>query len=135
MEEDLNPFEKPRFLLPQGCKDLYDVLRLDREQPRGDVEKLIFDFNLDDLAPATDTDTDTDAGSETDPTTATPASIILPNPVSVRELAALLHLPPFVIVSDLMSFDIFISLGDTVEFPVARTLCAQHGVEASLMTE
>lgn len=77
MDESEPAPEKPRYLLPDGCKDLYDVIRLQLTQGQK---------------------------SERDPSfgawqlpkypQGSPSHVNLPDPVTVRALAEAIHLAP-----------------------------------------
>ncbi|MEP6667991.1 MAG: hypothetical protein ABJF10_02495 [Chthoniobacter sp.] len=91
-EDDPQPEpEKPRFLLPDGCKDLIDVLRQREKQP---------------------------------------PSVTIPDPITVRELAATLHLKPFQLIGSLMELNVFATINAPLQFGVAAKLCARYGVVA-----
>jgi hypothetical protein len=104
--------EKPRFLLPDGCKDLIDALRI--QQQTDEAESLP-------EAPAPSTDLPQPL----------PTSVALPNPVIVRDLASALHLKPFEIIGSLMRLKVFLSLGDRLDFDTASALCSHYGVTAT----
>jgi hypothetical protein len=108
IQDDTPPGEKPRYLLPDGCKDLADALRLERES---------------ELSAAPD-----DAPSPS--TEPLPASITIPDPVLVRDLAAALHLKPHEIIRELMQRNIFASQYMEIEFAQAFSICADLGVVA-----
>jgi hypothetical protein len=106
--------EKPRFLLlPDGCKDLIDVLRLQQQQ--ADAPVLAYP---------------TVSFSPAEPPQELPASVTLPDPVSVRALASALHLKPYEIVGSLTRFKIFTSFNTELDFNTASTLCSHYGVAA-----
>ena len=106
------PSETPRFLLPDGCKDLIDALRLNQQS-------------------------DEAASSPDAPSTSfvSPqplhASIPLADPVVVRDLASALHLKPFEVIHALMQFDVFASMDTQLDFVTASALCSHFGVVAT----
>jgi hypothetical protein len=110
-QDDTPPEEKPRYLLPDGCKDLADALRLERES---------------ELAPAPD-DAATPPSASTEPL---PVSITIPDPVLVRDLAAALHMKPYEIVRELMQRNTFVTQHTEIEFAKAFSLCSDLGVVA-----
>jgi len=126
--------EKPRFLLPDGCKDLIDALRL-REKPEPPPEPPA------PLAKAASVDSSPPLVGEVLPPGVVglaagspknlPASVTLSDPVTVRELAAALHLQPFHVIGSLMELNIFASVGSPLPFGTAAELCARFGVVAS----
>jgi hypothetical protein len=101
--------EKPRFLLPEGCKDLIDVLRL---QQRAAEEEPMDRASADMPQPL-------------------PASVALPDPVVVRDLARALRLRPFQVISRLMELGVFASINGKLDFKTASALCARLGIIAT----
>ena len=117
MEED-NPQkepEKPRFLLlPDGCKDLIDALRLQQQQAEApELAYPIVSF------------------SPVEPPQELPASVMLPDPVSIRDLALALHLKPYKVVGSLIRLNVFASLNTEIDFNTASTVCSHYGVAAT----
>src|SRR5579862_4409722 len=109
--------EKPRFLLPDGCKDLIDALRLRQQHTsEGDLE-------IDFPGPSV-------SAPPTPPPLGFPANVTIPDPVTVGDLASALHLKPFQLIHSLMQFNIFAAPGTQLEFNTASVICAQHGVTA-----
>ncbi len=104
--------EKPRFLLPDGCKDLLDALRL-RQQ-------------ADEAESSQDT-----PSTPTDLPQPLPASVALSDPVVVRDLASALHLKPFEVIGSLMQFNVFSSPNTQLSFETAAALCSHYGVTAT----
>src|SRR5206468_999125 len=103
--------EKPRYLLPDGCKDLIDALRLQQQE----ADEELSEPSLGSLA-----------GDET-----LPAVVALPDHVIVRDLALALHLKPFEVVASLMQLNVFALLNTTLEFDTACKLCSLYGVIAT----
>jgi hypothetical protein len=87
--------EKPRFLLPDGCKDLIDALHL-RDAPH--------------LPPS--------------------SPIVIPDPVTILELASLLRVKPFELLSSLMELNIFASIHGSIPFETAASVSAHYGLVA-----
>jgi hypothetical protein len=125
MDEDIpDPVpEKPRHLLPDGCKDLIDLLRLEAAQ--GDVKAMqTFTTTPGSLAiflsffPGSTPESNS-------------ASVTLPDPVTVKDLAIILHRKPFEVIADLMEYNLFVAINQQIDFGTAATLCAHHyGVTA-----
>lgn len=117
MDED-NPqqeSEKPRFLLlPDGCKDLIDSLRLQQQQ----AEASELAYPIISFSPA-------------EPPQELPASVTLPDPVSIRDLALALHLKPYKVVGSLIRLNVFASLNSEIDFYTASTVCSHYGVAAT----
>ena len=117
MEEDTpqHEHERPRFLLlPDGCKDLIDALRLPQKQ--GDASGLA-DPHI--------------SFSAAEPPQELPSSVTLPDPVSIRDLASALHLKPYKVVCSLIRLKIFASLNAELDFNTASTVCSYYGVAAT----
>lgn len=129
VEDDLTLLdgEKPRYLLPEGCKDLYDVIR-QQEQAAADLAAkrktalmhadLITTW-LEKNVPA--------ALSESLP--ALPASVLLPDLLTVGTLSDLLHLKHYKLISMLIQLKVFASADAEIGFPMACAVCRHLGVE------
>ncbi len=113
-EDDPQPEpEKPRFLLPEGCKDLIDVLRLELEDAATPWQ-----------SPPAAVSSSATASKER------PKMVVLPDPVSVRDLAMALRLKPFQVIGFLLEFNVFATINGSIKFPIARIVCARYGVLA-----
>lgn len=114
MDEDMpqpEP-EKPRFLLPDGCKDLFDALRL--QQQADEAESSQHTLSTPTALPQS-----------------LPTSVALSEPVVVRDLASSLHLKPFEVIGTLMQFNVFSSPNTQLNFDTAAALCSHYGVTAT----
>lgn len=94
-------YSKRDYLLPDGCKDLIDVLKLGdqttQQQPAlppiiGEVE--------------------------------------VPDTIAVRELAALVNQKPFQVIADLMELGIFGNLNQPLDFSIVSRLVRRYGYAA-----
>ncbi|MDB6131891.1 MAG: hypothetical protein JWM59_134 [Verrucomicrobiales bacterium] len=121
-EENQEPeSERPRYLLPFGCKDLIDVIRLQESQGRQRQRR-------------------EEDPKQTVPVFATPPVsapcvpqefppfVSIPDPVTVRDLAVALGLKTFVIIKALMKMDIFVNPDIKLDFAIASKVCARYGV-------
>ena len=115
-EDDKPPEEKPRYLLPDGCKDLIDALHLQRQPPNsgpaaapGDPPPMPIPFS---------------------PPGGLPKSISIPDPVILRDLATTLHTKSHVIIHALMYQNVFATAQTEIDFPTAAALCSRLGVVA-----
>src|SRR4051812_260583 len=107
-----NEFMKRGYLLPQGCKDLIDVLRLRPEPnlrnlpailpPPSPVHKLI-------------------------PLPPVIGELVITHRMTVRELAELLKSKPFEIIGDLMELGIFATIKDVLSFDIVAQVARKHG--------
>ncbi|WP_395741336.1 hypothetical protein [Prosthecobacter sp.] len=135
MDKDLTLFddEKPRYLLPEGCKDLYDVIRqqeraaADRAARRkaGLMHAELITNWLQKHAPA--------PPFESLPPM--PDSVLLPDSLTVGDLAALLHLKNYKLISILIQMQTFASASSEIGFPLACAVCRHLGVEVKRMGE
>ena len=113
MEGDDTPSEeKPRYLLPDGCKDLIDVLRAQQAEADAiEAEKASAAAIL--------------------PDGPLPVSISIRDPVLVRDLGDALHMPPLAIIYALLQHQNLVATPQTEnEFPRAAAFCSQLGVAA-----
>jgi len=106
--------EKPRFLLPDGCSDLVDALRLEQRQAREAEASASH-------ASATPAQLPSDL----------PASVSIPDPVTVRDLASALHIKPYQIIAALIHLNIFAPPNAQLDFNTASALCSRYGVLAT----
>lgn len=113
LQDDTPPEEKPRFLLPDGCKDLIDALRLKEQQREPDA--------IADHMPTT---------ASSSPDEPLPKSVSIPDPILVRDLATALHMKGYEIVRALMEQNMFVTPQTMLDFAKAATLCSRLGVVA-----
>ena len=64
------------------------------------------------------------------PDSTRPKKLALPQRVSIRSLSERLRIKPFKAISILMSFGVFASMRQRIEFSVAARLCEHCGVRA-----
>jgi len=103
--------EKQRFLLPDGCKDLYDVIRM---------QSTPLEFSVPDYLSA-----------QTNVLVGFPKNVTLPDPVTVRQLAEAIHIMPYFIIGALMECNVFASVNTSIALSSAQQLCALYGVDAT----
>jgi hypothetical protein len=99
-------------LLPEGCKDLVDVLRLEQEQIAAEQDP------SDELSP------------EAVAPPQFPTTVSITDPVTVRDLAVALHVKPYFVIAGLMHFNTFASLNTQIDFGTVSALCSRFGVVA-----
>jgi hypothetical protein len=63
-----------------------------------------------------------------------PASVVLPDPVVVRDLAAALHIKWYRVINELIRLKVFASADTQIDFATAATVCGRFGVEATKAT-
>lgn len=103
--------EKQRFLLPEGCKDLYDVI----QQEKGKA-KLPAGLPF--------------RGAGKFPK-GFPATVQLPDPITVVKLAETIHIPLLHLLVILPDCGIDTALSRPLDFVTAKKLCALYSVEAT----
>ena len=54
--------------------------------------------------------------------------VVIQNAISVERLADILHLPPYRLISELMSMEVFVTKADKIEFDIAATVALRHGM-------
>jgi len=117
-------FMKRGYLLPKGCKDLIDAMRLKASLlPRGheqllDLSKLkpqVFDFKLK-HAPQTPV-----------PLPPVTAELVIPDQTTVSQLAALLGQKPFNIIADVMQLGVFAFVDQVLDFKTISSVARKYG--------
>ena len=117
-------FMKRGYLLPKGCKDLIDAMRLKASLlPQGgehplNISKLkpqVFDFKL-----------------KHNPQTPVPlppvtAQLVIPDQTTVSQLAALLGQKPFNIVADVMQLGVFAFVDQVLDFETISNVARKYG--------
>lgn len=132
-EQPLEPeAEKPRHLLPEGCRDLLEWIlwqesaEQSQHRPKSDVVAPTFTFQEIMLpmpgAPKRIT--------KENRTILLPAKIWLPQPVQVGTLAARLGLKPYHLIKVLIPRKIFSVVEGWINFATAAAICAELGVVA-----
>jgi hypothetical protein len=120
MEHD---FMSRGYLLPKGCKDLIDAMRLkatifpEGSEPSFDISKLkpqIFIF---------------DPKHPLKPPALPPVvgELLVPNPTTVSQLAALLGQKPFQIIADVMELGVFANVNQTLDFKTISSVARKYG--------
>src|SRR5258705_12934198 len=102
-------YSKRVYLLPPGCKDLIDVLRLNQstpplwQPPQRPRRK---------------------------PNPPITHHVKVPDPVSVKQLIELAGKKPFCIIADLMELGLFVNLNGEVSFDIAARVLRWYGITA-----
>lgn len=115
MEDEAFEFDKPRFLLPEGCKDLNDVIRLQEQAASIQGQRNAISAALEEYA------------IKFSP--GLPSSITIPDTVRVDDLADMLRVKPYELIAILLMFDIFASSKSEISFAIASKACAILRVE------
>ena len=99
----MNPFSpdysKRDYLLPNGCKDLIDLLRL----PEPNEKELPWRVPL------------------------LIGEIVIPDPITTKELARVLHQKPFKIVADLMQIGVFATVDSALPLDAVAKVARRYG--------
>jgi hypothetical protein len=95
-------YKKRDYLLPEGCKDLIDVLKpkIQSAHQPSSVSQSPRPIN---------------------------SQMIVAERVTVRDLATLLNRKPFEIIADLMGFNVFTSVNKNIAFEVAAQVVRKYG--------
>ncbi len=139
MDDDLvfSENERPRYLLPEGCKDLYDVIRMQERDAAIEKERAaIRSSALEKYASKEMEDPMSTLAQLAEafekhlgaPAKELPQCIAIPIPVTVGELAGLLFMQPFKIISLLIKLKIFASKDSEISYETASKICAFFGV-------
>jgi len=98
---------KRGYLLPDGCKDLIDVLKLKQHQEpkHPSPQPLASPIPLPPIV----------------------GEILVPEQASVAQLATLLRQKPFQIVADLMHFGVFATVKQTLNFEIISRVARKYG--------
>ncbi len=100
--------DKPRYLLPEGCKDLNDVICL-QEHAAANGSALKKDAATPALEPAP------------------PVCITISGLVTVGALAHLLQVKPYRLICTLIKFKTFACATSVISFATASKVCAYYG--------
>lgn len=101
--------DKPRYLLPEGCKDLNDVIRRQEEEAASGA-------------------TLKKHASVSAAESTLPVCITISGYVTVAALAHLLHVKPYRLISTLIKFKTFACATSVISFATASKVCAYYGV-------
>jgi hypothetical protein len=116
-------FMKRGYLLPKGCKDLIDAMKLkanffpEGPEPSFDISKLESQLLI------------VDPKHSPQPPTLPPivSELVVPNPTTVSQLAALLGQKPFKIIADIMELGVFASLNHALDFKIISSVARKYG--------
>jgi hypothetical protein len=112
-------YSKRNYLLPHGCKDLIDVLKLEKQQTELHASTLGSLSTIWKLPKQTE-----GAG------TADFREVVISDKVSIIELAMIVGKKPFKIIADLLQLGDFVSMKEDVDFETAAKLLRKYGLVA-----
>lgn len=114
---------KRGYLLPPGCKDLHDALKLELKQvPEGFWESQCMPTSLFDVT--------VELSETVGPLPPIKGQIVIPPHTTVKKLAALLDQKPFQIIGDLMQLGIFATVDFLVDFKSISKVARMYGFTA-----
>lgn len=114
MLDSSHDYKKRDCQLPPGCKDLNDVLKLEKIQQCAEATNLRF--------------------WQTQDSVSKPKSpfkgmtIELEPTIMVKDLAQLLSVKPLILIADLLALGVFANLNEMLNFDTAAKLFAKYGV-------
>ena len=131
-------YNKRNYLLPPGCKDLIDLLRLEQqkaqllpylgEEAAAEIGQSVMPWKL---------PSKHKKGKVSEPTSSSapaPASsfreLEIPESISVSALAELVGKKPFHIIADLMTIGVFATLHTDIPFEAAEKILKNYGLIA-----
>jgi hypothetical protein len=102
-------YSKRDYLLPPGCKDLIDVLRLNQSTPPLWQQ-----------------------AQQRRPKPNPPVThhVKVPDPISVKQLIEFAGRKPYCIIADLMQLGLFVKIDGTVSFDIAARVLRYYGIAA-----
>jgi hypothetical protein len=101
------------YLLPDGCKELYDALMLKHQPGHYPIAKLQTEI--------------AQLPKEREPLPPVKGEIIIPAQTTTVQLAALLGQKPALIVADLMQMGVFSGASQPLNFETIRRVARKHG--------
>lgn len=104
-------YSKRSYLLPEGCKDLIDALTL-KSQQKPKTQLPLQSVLLPPII----------------------GELIVQEPTTVGQLAALLKAKPFQIIADLMQWGVFATIKQEIEFAIVLRVARKYGFIAKRAT-
>jgi hypothetical protein len=120
MEGMENEFMKRGYLLPKGCKDLNDVLKLKQNQVASLLPHL----------PGASADTTLKPWKLSPALPPITGEILIPPDTTVKKLAALLGKKPYQIIGELMQLGMFATADLLLDFNTISRIARQYGLTA-----
>ncbi len=114
---------KRGYLLPEGCKDLSDVLKLKRK----DIPDIL--LRTLPVLPTVLNET-LKPSKQTSPLPPISGQVFTPPQTTVRQLAALLGQKPFQIIGDIMLLGVFATADSMIDFKTISEVARMHGFMA-----
>jgi hypothetical protein len=124
MEGMENEFMRRGYLLPKGCKDLNDVLKLKQNEAAALLPYLPH------MPSGASTEPALKPWKLSSPLPPTTGEIVVPPHTTVEKLAALLGQKPFQIVDDLMQMGMFATAELLLDFDTISRIARKYGLTA-----
>jgi hypothetical protein len=134
-------YNKRSYLLPPGCKDLIDLLRLE-EQKKGSTIQLpklpglkggeIFIAGTQEILGPWKLKKNIPKKAQSDSPPAIPSGgqVVIPDEISVLELTKIAGQKPFKVIADLIEIGIFANVKQKIGFEVAARVLKKYGIIA-----
>jgi len=137
-------YNKRSYLLPPGCKDLIDLLRLEEQKKRPSIELPmlqglpglqggeIFIAGTQEILGAWKLKKKKSKEPQADSPPSIPSvrEVVIPDEILVRELAKIAGQKPFKIIADLMEIGIFQNVSHPIAFEAASRILKKYGIIA-----
>src|SRR6266487_918101 len=118
-------FMKRGYLLPNGCKDLIDVLKLKPSFIAEDCKNLI---DISKLKPQVfKLKPKQQSPKHPVPLPSIVGEIVIPEQTSVSQLAAILGKKPFQIIADVMELGVFANVKQPLDFKIISSVARKYG--------
>lgn len=118
-----NEYMKRGYLLPHGCKDLNDALKLKQKH----VEALLSQLPY---LPGESAETAPKPWKLSPPLPPVTGEILIPPRTTVKKLAVLLGKKPFEVIGDLMQFGMFATADFLLDFETISRIARKYGLTA-----
>jgi hypothetical protein len=132
-------YNKRSYLLPPGCKDLIDLLRLEEQKKRsasqlpklpGFQTEIFFPGTQEMLGPWKMKKKKSKEPQAEQPVVSPISEVIIPDQILVREIAKIAGQKPFKIIADLMEIGIFSNVTQMIGFEAASRVLKKYGIVA-----
>jgi hypothetical protein len=133
-------YNKRSYLLPPGCKDLIDLLKLEEQKKLSSIQlpKLpgllggeIFIAGTEEILGPWKLKKKKSKEPQPEPPVVPPIrEVVIPDEILVRQLAKVAGQKPFKIIADLMEIGIFSNVNQPIVFEVASRILKKYGIVA-----
>ena len=129
-------YNKRNYLLPPGCKDLIDLLKLEQQKPSippelgEELSPEMAEFFTPWKLPSKHKKAKPAAAETGTPAAGSFREVELQEPIAVSSLAELVGQKPYHIIADFMALGIFTTVHSIVQFEAAATVLKKYGLIA-----